>query len=231
MLKKRTSENPLTSLMFNIAIPSIILYKLSSPERLGPLWALLVALAFPICFGAYDFFANRKHNLVSVLGFSSVFLTGVFGLFKLEGIWFAVKEAAVPSAIGIVLLGSLFTKNPLVRSFLYNDKIINVELVDKELEKKNNKPAFEKLLKITTYVLSASFALSAVLNFALARVLLVSPTGTEAFNQELAKMTAMSYPVIALPCMFVTMLALWRLLAGIKSLTGLDLDAVFNPKK
>ena len=40
-------------------------------------------------------------------------------------------------------------------------------------------------------------------------------------------MTALSYPVIVLPCMAVTLFALWRLLAGIKRLTGLNLEAVF----
>jgi len=231
MAKNGSKENPLTSIIFNIAIPSLVLYKMSSPDRLGPLGGLLLAIAFPIFYGAYDYFTNRKHNLVSILGFVSIFLTGIFGLFKLEGIWFAVKEASVPSAIGLVLIGSMYTRNPLVRSLLYNEKIINIELVNRELELKNSKAQFEALLKTTTYLLTASFILSAVLNFALARILLVSPAGTEAFNQELAKMTALSYPVIAIPSMSVAAIALWKLLAGIKKLTGLELEAVFNPPK
>jgi hypothetical protein len=76
----------------------------------------------------------------------------------------------------------------------------------------------------------ASFAFSAVLNFALARWLLRSPTGTPEFNAELAKMNLLSWPVIALPSTAIMMFALWRLLSGITRLTGLPLEEIFHPQ-
>ncbi|HTO02294.1 MAG TPA: MFS transporter, partial [Opitutus sp.] len=72
------------------------------------------------------------------------------------------------------------------------------------------------------------------LNFALARYLLKSPGGTAEFNAELAKMHLLSWPVIVLPSMVMTMFALWRLLSGLKNLTGLTMDEIFRappPKK
>lgn len=225
---KPAGQNPLQSLLFNIAIPALILYKLSGEHRLGPAWALVAALCFPVGYGAYDFFAHRKFNAISILGFVSVLLTGSFGLMKLDGIWFAVKEATIPSLMGIAVVGSLKTRYPLVKTLLYNDKVIDVHKVDHELKARGTEEHFDKLLFATTWTLAASFALSAVLNFSLAVYLLKSPAGTEEFNQELGKMTAMSYPVIVLPCMAVTMFALWRLLHGIKKLTGLDLDTIFK---
>ena len=153
---------------------------------------------------------------------------------QLDGFWFAVKEAAVPGLISVVVIGSLWTKYPLVKTILYNEKIINVEAVNHELEKSGNEVAFNKLLVVTTWLLALSFVLSAILNFVLAIVLLKSPTGTPEFNKELGVMTAWSYPVIAIPCMIVTMLALWKLLSGIKKLTGLEIEAIFKtppPKK
>ena len=177
-----------------------------------------------------DFFSRRKHNFVSILGFVSVLLTGGFGLFQLDGIWFAVKEAAVPGAIAVVLVASLFTKNPLVKSFLYNDRIMDVAVVNAELEKRQKTSDFDRLLVITTWLLAASFVVSSVLNFFLAVYLLKSPSGTPAFNQELARMTALSYPVIVVPSMGVTALALWKLLSGIKNLTGLPLEQIFKTR-
>jgi len=76
-----------------------------------------------------------------------------------------------------------------------------------------------------------SFLLSAVLNYALARYLLKSPPGTEAFNAELGRMNLLSWPVIVLPYMAITMYVLWRLLSGFTQLTGLQLEEVFHGAK
>jgi hypothetical protein len=86
----------------------------------------------------------------------------------------------------------------------------------------------------SSYLLTISFLLSAVLNFGLARHLLRSPAGTPEFNAELAKMHLLSWPVSVLPSMIMTMFALWRLLSGLKELTGLTMDEIFRtppPKK
>jgi len=111
---------------------------------------------------------------------------------------------------------------------LFNKKIIDVPKVESALEENNNQTAFNKLLLRCTYLLSFSFLLSAVLNFALARIIIQSDTGTEAFTQELGKMTALSFPVIALPCTIIMFIALWMLFAGIKKLTGLTLESVLQ---
>src|SRR5690606_7080559 len=68
-------ENLLLNLAFNIAIPSLILAKASTPERLGPVWGLIVALAFPISYGLWDFAQRRQANFISIIGFASVLLT------------------------------------------------------------------------------------------------------------------------------------------------------------
>lgn len=224
-------ENPLHNILFNIVLPAVILAKLSTPERLGPVYGLLLGLAFPLAYGAYDFVKSRKANFFSILGFVSILLTGSFGLMQLDGIWFAVKEAAIPLLIGIVTVGSLKTRTPIVRTLLYNESIIDVERVDHELTVRGNLDAFERLLVYTTWLLAGSFLLSALLNFGLAISILKSPAGTPEFNEELGKMTALSYPVIVLPCMVVTVGALWHLVRGISKLTGLHFEAIFRTQE
>jgi hypothetical protein len=221
-------ENLLINILFNVAAPALILSKLSGETRLGPVWALVVALAFPIGYGAWDLVTRRKWNFFSILGFVSVLLTGGLGLMKVDGIWFAVKEAAIPAIFGVAVLGSLWTKTPLVRTFLYNDKVIDTAKVHAVLEERSNVGAFERLLVHATWLLAGSFFLSAVLNFVLARILLKSPSGTPEFNAELGKMTALSWPVIVVPSMIMTFGALWYLLAGVRRLTGLKLEEVFH---
>ena len=134
----------------------------------------------------------------------------------------------MPTLMGIAVVGSLRTRSPLVKTLLYNDKVIDVARVDRELAEKGNTDRFNRLLVLTTWMLAASFLLSAALNFTLASFIVQSPAGSVEFNQELGKMTAMSYPVVVAPCMVVTLLALWRLVSGIKAMTGLDLETIFK---
>jgi hypothetical protein len=128
------------------------------------------------------------------------------------------------------VLASLRTKSPLVKTMLYNERIIDVPLVDKELAARGNTEKFNNLLVRTTWLLASSFLLSAGLNFTLSTYIIKSPAGSVEFNQELGRMTAVSYPAVVLPCMVITMLALWRLISGIKKMTSLDLDTIFKNK-
>ena len=223
-------ENLLLNLAFNLAIPALVLSKLSKPEWLGPVAGLVVALAFPLGYGIWDFLQRRQANFISIIGFISVLLTGGLGLLKTDNFWFAVKEAAVPTVIGIAVLVSLKSKRPLVHTFLYNDQVIDVPKVDAALAARGNRPGFERLLVTSSYLLTASFLVSAVLNYALARYLLKSPAGTPEFNAELGQMQLLSWPVIVLPSMAMTLYALWRLLGGVQKLTGLTLEEVFHPQ-
>lgn len=224
-------ENLLLNLAFNLALPALVLSKLSKPEWLGPVAGLIVALAFPLGYGIWDFARRRQANFISIIGFVSVLLTGGLGLLKTDNFWFAVKEAAVPTVIGIAVLVSLKSKRPLVHTFLYNEQVIDVPKVDAALAARGTRAGFERLLVTSSYLLTLSFLVSAVLNYGLARYLLKSPAGTPEFNAELGQMQLLSWPVIVLPSMAMTLYALWRLLSGVQKLTGLALEEVFHAQK
>lgn len=221
-------ENLLLNIVCNIVIPTLILTRFSGEKALGPVWGLVVALAFPVSYGIWDFTQRRQANFISIIGFFSVLLSGGLGLTKVGGMGFAIKEAAMPLLIGLAVLISLRTKRPLVKSIVYNEQIIDLEKVDMALAARGNKPALDALLVRASYGLAASFLISAVLNFGLARYLLKSPAGTEAFNAELGKMHALSWPVIVLPSMAMLMWILWHLVKGIEQLTGLKQEEIFR---
>lgn len=221
-------ENLIINLVCTIAVPSLILSKLSAPARLGPEVALVLALAFPLGYGLWDFIERKKFNFVAAIGFISTLLTGGFALAKVDGLWFAMKEASVPAVIGLMVMLSMKSKRPLIREFIYNDQVIDIPKVDAALAARDARPAFEKLLARAGWLVTASFIISAALNFALARWLLTAPAGSEEFNGQLAKMQWLSWPVIVLPSMGMMMWALWGLLGGIKQLTGLELEEVFH---
>jgi hypothetical protein len=221
-------ENMLINILMNIVIPSLILTKLSGPHYLGPVWGLVAALAFPIGYGIKDFVINRKINFFSGLGIVSVLLTGGIGILKLPTEYYAIKEAAIPGLIGLIVLFSTKTRFPLVKTFIYNDTILNVEKISTALKEHQKEEAFEKTLRLGSYVLSGSFFLSSTLNYILAEMIVKSPTGTEAFNIEVGKMNALSFPIIALPSMIIMVATLMYIFRSIRVLTGLTFEEVMH---
>ncbi|WP_339898648.1 VC0807 family protein [uncultured Gilvimarinus sp.] len=224
--KKR--ESLLGNILLNIVIPTLILTKLSGDEYLGTRWALVVALAFPLAYGLRDFLVRREFNVFSALGAISILLTGGISLLELDPQYIAIKEAAIPGLIGLATLLSMKTRFPLVKTFLYNDKVLKVDLIAERLEQQQNTAHFNQALRNASYLVALSFFLSSFLNYALAKWLLVSDPGTVAFNEELGKMTALSFPVIALPATIVMAGALMYLFKRIKQLTQLDFEEVVN---
>ncbi|MBK9991537.1 MAG: MFS transporter [Verrucomicrobia bacterium] len=226
--KPKKHESLLLNLICNIALPTLLLTVFSKEKYLGPLWGLIVALIFPVGYGIWDFATRKKTNFISIIGFVSVLLSGGFGLMKVGGFWFAVKDAAMPIVIGIAVLLSLRSKEPLIRELLFNEQVIDIPRVDAALAERNARPAFDSLLVRASYALAATFFASAGINFATARWIIRSEPGTEAFNAELGKMHSIGMVVMAVPAMIMLMLVLWRLIGGIQRLTGLDMDSIFK---
>lgn len=231
-------ENAWLNIGLNVIVPTLIMSKGPKMEFIQSLaanagikpgvFAMMVALLFPLGYGIYDFYKRKKYNFFSILGFCSVLLTGLITLFEIPKEWIAVKEAAIPALFGIAVLISLVTKKPLVRLFIFNDQVMQVHKVENILREKGNTSAFDKLLVHCTYLLAFSFFLSSVLNFVLAKVFIQSETGTEAFTQEMGKMTFWSYIIIMVPSMAIMIFILYRLINGIHALTGLKMEEVLG---
>lgn len=230
---KKPPPKPQTGhLLLEIAIcvilPTLVLKYLSGDDRLGPVYGLIVGLSFPLGFGIYQFIKEKKFGFIPALGFISILLTSSIGLLELDAKYIAIKEASIPLIIAFGTIISLKTRYPLVRTFIYNDKILQIDKVDEALTRTNNVKAFEKTLTNATYILASSFFLSAILNYALAKYIVVSPSGTAAFNDELGTMNLLSYPVITIPCVIVMIYAMFYLFRHIKRLTGLDFDDIIH---
>lgn len=223
-------ESLLLNLAFNLLVPTLVLTKLSDPEFLGIKLAIVVALSFPIGYGIHDFLTRGKLNFFSALGVVSVALTGGISLLELDAIYIAIKEASIPAIFGAATLISLKTSQPLIHTFLLNDAILEIQKINTALEDNGRKPEFDKLLINASWILAGSFFLSSLLNYLLAVIILTADPGTVAFNEQLGKMTALSFPVIALPAMLVMMGNLFYLFRGITKLTGMSLEEIIKQK-
>ncbi len=221
---------PLVDLLVSIVAPSVVLMKFSGEDWLGAAGALLVALAFPISWGLFELIRYRKYNFIAILGLVSVLLTGGIGLMKIDPQWLAVKEAAIPGIIALVVLGSTYTRFPLVRTLLYNPAILNTERIHEQLVEGNNVARFEVRLMNANFLLAGTFVFSAVMNYILAKWIVTSEAGSAAFNEELGRLTLVSYPMIAIPSMIMMIGIFWYLWRTIHGLTGLALEEILVQK-
>lgn len=220
---------PWVDLLVSIIIPSVILMKFSGDQHLGSVNALLIGLAFPLGWGLFELVRYRKKNFIAVLGLISVGLTGGIGLLELDAFWLAIKEAAIPAIIGLAVLASTRTKYPLVRTLLYNPRVLDIEKIHYTLAEKGHIEEFDNRLLKASYFFAGTFLFSSIMNYVLARWIVVSPSGTQAFNEELGKMTLVSYPMIAIPSMVMMLLIFYYLWRTIRRLTGYTLDEVVAP--
>jgi hypothetical protein len=235
--KQKSQQNEgLYNLIFNIVLPVLILNQLG--KRLGPnghLYALLLGLSFPIGLGLYDLLKRKKTNWISILGIVNIIFTGGFALFELSSGWFVVKETAFPLLIGIAVLISAYTKKPLIEMLIYNDLIINKDLIESKLAETQAQAEFHLHLKKSTLLFSISFLISAILNYVLAiRIFTeIPPEATEMIksslrNEQIARMTWLGFIVIALPSLVFTIGILMHLIHGIKKHTGLKLEEILR---
>ena len=226
-MTRTNKENPWINLIVNVAIPMYIMTKMASKDSLGPVNAVLIATAFPLGYGIFDYVKNKHLNKISILGLIGVALNGIFTVIQLNPFWFAVKEAAIPLLIGLFVLGSAWSKKPLI-SLILEQGVLNNELIEQKLDSDDKKTEYFNIQKKSTFGMSASFFISAILNYGLARYLVKSQPGSEEFAAELGKMTGLSFFVIAIPSMIILGASLWYLIKGIEKLTKLSIDDIMQ---
>jgi len=220
---EKHKQNPLVDLLVSIVLPSIILMKFSGEQDLGVFQALILALAFPLGWGAVDLLRRRQINFIAVLGLVSIVLTGGIGLLALDTQWLAVKEAAIPGLIGIAVIVSTRTRYPLIKTLLYNPVLIDVARIQLNLAERGNSEAFTARLQKSTYLLGSTFFFSACMNYLLATWIVTSPAGSAAFNEELGRLALLSYPAIALPATLMMLAVLYYLARGMRRFASIGI--------
>jgi hypothetical protein len=227
----KEQPHPLADLLLTVILPSVVLESLSKPERLGPAWALAVALVLPLGFGIYCFVKKRGLNFFSVLGLVAVIVTGGLGLLNLDPIWFAVKEAAFPVFLGLAFPLSFYWKKPLVNELLLNNpQVINYRLLYGALDAPEKQSSFKALMERASWMLAGTMLMSAVANALLVLFYLKGTVpGTEEYTKAIGRQNWVGFIVIGVPMLAVTMALLFWLLRRIQRITGLDREDLMNP--
>ncbi|NJL25001.1 MAG: hypothetical protein HC902_07390 [Calothrix sp. SM1_5_4] len=139
-------------------MPVLVLNK--GGKYMDPKWVLLAALSLPLGYGIQDYIRRKHKNYVSLLGIINILLTGSLALLSLQGIWFAFKEASLPLLLGLIVLGSAWTRNPAARMMFCNPHVMDMETIERRLAESHRQDDFSALLKRTTLWLSLFFFLS-----------------------------------------------------------------------
>jgi hypothetical protein len=255
--KNPQQEHPLANILINVLIPVLALSYLSKdpefqqaigktvrPWHLGPVKALIIALLPPITYGIWFFVKTRKANFFSGLGLFSVLLTGCLTLFlwnkdgtvkENAAILFGLKEASIPFILGLAVIGSHWTKGPLLRVFLYSDSIFDIRRIEGKVEETGTHEAYQKILFQATLLFAASFFLSTLMNFGLAMYFLgdldhLAADARETYNAQVAKLTGWGFAVIGVPILVFLFFTLRRLLKGLGAITGLKDEEILLPR-
>ena len=224
--QKQHPTQSLFELAVTIVIPTWIMIKMSSADKLGAINSLIVALLFPFLYGLFKLIQEKKVNFIAVIGIISICLTGGIGVLKINTFWVPIKEAAIPLMIGVAVVVTKKSKFSLGR--LLANGLLNQEIVDQKTSVPKIKQSYNRILENGTLIIASSFLLSTVLNFVLAKLIVTSPSGSEAFTQEIGKLTALSFPVISIPCMIVTVLAFMYMIKKITTLFDLKFDELIK---
>lgn len=211
--------NPLGA-FFNIVVPVVILLGLSSPDRLGPITALILAVLIPAAYGTWQFARSRVADISALLGVVSVLLTGVIGVFELSTRLYAVKEAAIPLGFAAILLISNRTRYPVVT--LLADMIQRRDRVRTAIEARGAELAYHRHIVRSGRIWAAIMALSGALKFLLSSLVVNSPAGTQAFNEDLARYELVQLPTTFLLSGILILSLIWYIVSGTGKLAGLQ---------
>ena len=227
-MNRPSAPSPWLEIAVTILAPSLVLMQASGDQALGPTGALLLALAFPLGWGLNNWRQRRGFGLMAGIGLVSTVLTGGIGLLRLDGSWFAVKEAGVSALFGVAVALSAFSARPLIHALLLHPSLFDVARLEAALAARGSSDAFARRMRQATLMLAGTFAVSATLNYVLARWLVTSPSGSEAFNAELGRFTLISWPAITLPSLAMSMALLWWIGRRIQELAGLHMNDLLH---
>ena len=222
--------NPIVEIVLTVALPSMALDYLSETERLGPVWALVVSMLFPLGFGVWSWLKHSSWNALSALGLITVLLSGGLGLLKLDAFWFAVKESAMPVFLGMAFPLSHRWGKPLINSMIMQPQLVNVRSLNAALEEPEKRARFNTALLGASWHLGLGMVASAVANFFLAMWILGGKEpGTPAFVKGVGTLNWSSTVLIGAMLMGIMMLVMIRFLRQVEGITGLDRDDLLNP--
>jgi hypothetical protein len=201
-----------TKLVLDIAIgaviPVLILSYASRP--LGSVAAYILAALVPVAWVFIDlFFLTRRFNAITAFTGAGALMSGLLAFWFVDGVLFAVKDT-IGIVFSLLIFGvTLLAGRPLVKYFVV--QALNPDTPERAaaLEELLAGPRVRRSFVAGTLLVVGVYAALAAVNFFLNLNTVVAPFGSEAFNQQVAQVNAITRIAFPLPSIIAVGAAIW----------------------
>ena len=226
---KKTPNASLIQLAVGFVIPTIILLTMSGTDRLGPLGAMLLALAFPVALELYGLTRKRKPSLMSIAAIIGILLIGLISVLGLSKDWLALRRSALYAVGAIALFIIVRFKPALIEKGL--DRVLEMEGIRTASRKNKTEAQLMKYATKASYILAVILAVIAVASYVLTIVFITAPTGSSEFNAQYAELRILSIFVITVPFIIAMTGVLIYLVNKFEKLTGISAENLIKKQR
>lgn len=209
-------------------LPTVILLYGSSSDRLGPIIAMLLALAFPVGYEVYRLIRRQKPSALSALAIVGIVTIGLVALLRLDAQWLAVRRALPYIAVAIGLLVLIKWKPILIEKGI--EKLLAMEQVHSSKLTSTIQTQLRRATHKAATTLAIVCILTGIATYLLTLGFMSAPAGSAEFNAQYAELRIVSIFVISLPLLVVVTIILVRLVSSIERLTGIAAEDLLRKK-
>jgi len=202
----------IVDIVMGAVVPIIILDRFSGPERLGAVTAYIVAALVPVAWVFVDlFFVTKKFNFItSYVGFSSI-VGGLLTFWFVDGLLYAIKDTIGLLIRVLIFSGSVIVGRPILKYFFIQALNADTPAKEQSLNQLFEEPSVDRSFGAATWIVVVETAIAAVVNFYLNLRMVLAAFGTEAFNQQVAQVNAITRVALSVPSMLAFMIAMWMM--------------------
>ena len=221
--------SPNMQLAVGFVIPTVILLFFSSDSRLGPLWAMVLALVFPFTLELYSLSVRRKPSYISIFAILGILMVGAISLLGLSKEWLAIRRSIVYVVAALGLFLALYFKPGFVNRALTH--VMDMDTVHAAAEKKGTTRSLARYINRTSYIFALLLLLIGVASYGVTMIFITAPTGSSEFNAQYAELRVLSLLYVSLPFLLGATALLVYLVSKIEKLTGIDTEELLKKKK
>lgn len=177
-----------------LVVPICVLLLFSDDEELGPAIAFGVAIGSSAATALASCFLRRRVSIRALLSLFAILASAGFVLFQWSQEWFAWKEAALPTASGMLLaVLHILDRSPV--TFLLK-RVVNERAIETAIASPVDRIAVRRARGRVSWAIILAMFVSAAVNFSLAKLMVTARPGTAEFNQQVASFNAVDGPVV-----------------------------------
>jgi hypothetical protein len=199
-------------ILMGAVVPILVLNTLTGP--FGAPLAYLTAALIPVGWVALDLLViTRQFNAITAVAGITALGSGLLAFWFVDGVLFALKDTVGLALYTLLLAGSVLLGRPFLRP-LFAQTVGAMTLEQRHaLDPVLREPPVARALTRGTLAVAGATTLTAIVNIWLNIQIVTATFGTEAFNQQVAQVNAItriSFPLVTMVAFGLAVLAIYR---------------------